>query len=120
MLKPKSAPMITVMMVFLIMVLLSTNTAATDDLKRFIVSQLDGRGTVDVINVDARIIIVDDRLYQLSKNINVFDVKHKTNVRVGRIRAGNHVGFKTSALKKPTAPYDQLITKIWLLPNDRF
>ncbi|NOZ52565.1 MAG: hypothetical protein GXP08_05390 [Gammaproteobacteria bacterium] len=102
------------------MVLFTLNSAVADELKDFLLSQLDGKGMVDAINVRKHTIIIEDRLYYLSKNVNVFDIRRKTHVSINRLRPRNKIGFKTSALKKPTAPYDQLITRIWLLPKNSF
>ena len=98
-------------------VLLPIAVAQADSLKEFVLSQLDGKGTVDSINVDAHSIVINDRAYTLSKNVTVFNVVRRTNASVDDIKAGDNVGFKAKPLSKPTAPYDQLIIKLWILPS---
>jgi len=122
MLQQKNRLRITLMMAFVVTVTVMSvipNTAMADELKDFILNQLDGKGTVNAINVDSRTIIVDDRPYYLSRNVNVFDIEAKRHLRVNHVRTRHRIGFKTSALTTPTAPYDQLITKIWVFPTDR-
>lgn len=94
-------------------------TANADGLQDYVVSKLDGQGTVDSINVAAKQIVINDRSYVLSRNVTVFDVKNRRNSSIDRIKVGDTVGFKSRALPQPTAPYDQLIIKIWILPSTK-
>ena len=101
----------------LLAILLPVTVAQADSLKEFVLSQLDGKGTVDNVNVDERKIVIDDSSYSLSKNVTVFNVVRKTNASVDDIKKGDSVGFKSQPLPNPTAPYDQLIIKLWILPS---
>ena len=96
---------------------LAIATANADSLQDYVVSKLDGQGTVDSINTQANQIVINDRSYVLSDNTTVFDVKNRRNSSVDKIKVGDTVGFKSKALAQPTAPYDQLIIKIWILPS---
>ena len=96
---------------------LAIATANADSLQDYVVSKLDGQGTVDSINAAAKQVVINDRSYVLSSNVTVFDVKNRRNSSVGDIKVGDSVGFKSKALSEPTAPYDQLIIKMWILPS---
>ncbi len=104
--------------VLLVSYLLAMSTANADSLQDFVLTKLDGKGTVDSINVDSMSIVIDDRSYTLSDNVTVFDVKNRRNSSIENVKPGNSVGFKSRPLSKPTAPYDQLIIKIWILPDN--
>lgn len=91
--------------------------AHADGLKDFVLTQLDGKGTVDNINVDTHVITINDKSYTLSRNVTVFDVVHRTNSSIDSVKLGDNVGFKAQPLPQPTAPYDQLIIKLWILPS---
>lgn len=104
--------------VLLVSYLLVTATANADSLQDFVLSKLDGKGSVDSINVDSMSIVIDDRSYVLSNNVTVFDVKNRKNSSIENVKVGDSVGFKSKALAVPTAPYDQLIIKIWILPGN--
>lgn len=101
----------------LVSYLLVTATANADSLQDFVLSKLDGKGTVDSINVDSMTIVVNDRSYSMTDNVTVFDVKNRRNSSIDKIKVGDTVGFKSRPLSKPTAPYDQLIVKMWILPG---
>lgn len=103
--------------VLLVGCLLLVATAHADSLKDFVLSKLDGQGTVDSINTESSQIVIDDSSYSLSGNVTVFDVINKRNSSIDNIQQGDTVGFKSRPLPKPTAPYDQLIVKIWILPS---
>lgn len=92
-------------------------SAGADSLQDFVLSKLDGKGTVDSINVDEGTIVVNDRSYTLASNVTVFDVKNRRNSSIDQVKAGDSIGFKSRPLAQPTAPYDQLIVKIWVLPG---
>jgi hypothetical protein len=93
-------------------------TAQADGLQEFVLSQLDGKGTVDSINTHDNRIVIGDRTYVMSRNTSVFDVSRKRNASVRDIKAGDMVGFRSRPLPKPTAPYDQSIVKLWILPSN--
>ena len=101
----------------LVSYLLVMATANADSLQDFVLTKLDGKGTVDSINVGSKSIVIDDRQYVLSNNVTVFDVKNRKNSSIDNVKTGDTVGFKSKALSEPTAPYDQLIIKIWILPS---
>lgn len=92
-------------------------TAGADSLQDFVLTKLDGKGTVDSINAQTNKIVIDDRSYSLSGNVTVFDVRNKRNSSIENIKVGDSVGFKSRPLPQPTAPYDQLIIKLWILPS---
>ena len=92
-------------------------TAQADGLQEFVLSQLDGRGTVDSVDVSGQRIVIDDRSYTISRSTTVFDVNRKRSVSLDGIKVGDVVGFKAKPLTKPTAPYDQSLIKIWILPS---
>ena len=97
--------------------LLPLTLAQADGLQEFVLSQLDGKGTVDSIDVSRQQIVIDDRSYVISRGTTVFDVVNRKNVSLDGIKAGDVVGFKSKPLAKPTAPYDQSLIKIWILPS---
>ena len=97
--------------------LLPLTLAQADVLQEFVNSQLDGKGTVDSINVSNKQIVIDDMLYVISRGTTVFDVNVKRSVSLDSIKPGDRVGFKSKPLAKPTAPYDQSLIKIWILPS---
>lgn len=99
----------------LVSYLLVMATANADSLQDFVLTKLDGKGNVDSINVDSMSIVINDRSYVLSNSVTVFNVKSRTNSSIGKVKSGDSVGFKSKALAVPTAPYDQLIEKIWVL-----
>ena len=101
----------------LLALLLPLAVAQADGVKDFVLSQLDGKGTVDSIDVDGRSIVINDRTYTLSRSATVFNVVRRTNSAIDNINAGDNVGFKAKPLPKATAPYDQLIVKLWVLPS---
>lgn len=101
----------------MLILLLPFATAQADGIQNFVLSKLDGKGTVDNINVAENRIVIDDRLYILSGNVTVFDLNRRNNVSVSDIKAGDSIGFKSKPLPKPTAPYDQVIIKLWILPS---
>ena len=103
--------------VLLVSCLLMVSAAHADSLQDFVLTKLDGKGTVDSIDLGSMSIVINDRSYQLSDNVTVFDVANRRNSSVENIKTGNSVGFKSRPLPNPTAPYDQLIVKIWILPN---
>ena len=72
-------------------IMVLTTTAYADGLKDFVLSQLDGKGTVSSVNTNSNRIVIDDVSY---------------------------VVFRAKPLPNPTAPYDQNIVKIWILPAD--
>ena len=88
-----------------------------DGLQEYVLSQLDGKGTVDSVDVSGKRIVIDDRSYVISRNTTVFDVNKKRSVSLDGIQVGDAVGFKAKPLTKPTAPYDQSLIKIWILPS---
>lgn len=98
--------------------LMGLATAQADGLQEFVLSQLDGKGKVDSISVGDRRIVIGDRSYVMSRNTSVFDVSRKRNASLRDIKAGDLVGFRSRPLPKPTAPYDQSIVKLWILPSD--
>jgi len=97
--------------------LLLVATAGADGLKDFVLSKLDGKGTVDNITPGANTIVINDVTYTLSSNVTVFDVKNRRNSSIDNIKVGDSVGFKAKPLPQPTAPFDQLIIKLWILPS---
>ena len=101
----------------LVSYLMLVATAGADSLQDFVLTKLDGKGTVDSINAQTSQIVINDRSYKLSRNVTVFDVRNRRNSSVDDIKAGDTVGFKSRPLPQPTAPYDQLIIKIWILPS---
>ncbi|WP_455199901.1 hypothetical protein [Kaarinaea lacus] len=101
----------------LVALLLSLTAAHADGLEEFVMSQLDGKGTVDSINVAGKQLVIDDRSYVISRSTTVFDVNNRKRVSLDGIKAGDTVGFKSKPLSKPTAPYDQSLIKIWILPS---
>ena len=101
----------------LALVLLAT-TVHADGLEEFVLSQLDGKGTVDSINVSGKQLVIDDRTYVISRSTTVFDVNTRKRVSLDGVKAGDSVGFKSKPLSKPTAPYDQSLIKIWILPSE--
>ena len=101
----------------LVSYLLVIATANADSIQDFVLSKLDGKGTVDSIDLQADRIVINDRSYKLSSNVTVFDVKNSRNSSVDKIKVGDTVGFKSKPLPQPTAPYDQLIIKLWILPS---
>ena len=104
---------------FLLTAWLPFNAVQADGIQDFVLSQLDGKGTVNSVDASANKIVIDDRLYILSRTVTVFDVTRRTNSSVSDIKPGNTVGFKAEPLPKPTAPYNQVIVKIWILPSDK-
>lgn len=103
--------------VLLVSYLLVISSASADSLQDFVLTKLDGKGSVDSISVDSMNIVIDDRTYKLANNVTVFDVKKRRNSSIDKIKVGDAVGFKSRPLPVPTAPYDQLIVKIWILPD---
>jgi len=101
----------------LLALLLPLTIAQADGLQEFVLSQLDGKGTVDSINVSGQQLVIDDRTYVISRSTTVFDVNNRKRVSLDGIKAGDIVGFKSKPLAKPTAPYDQSLIKIWILPS---
>ena len=97
--------------------LLPLTLAQADVLQEFVNSQLDGKGTVNSINVSSKQIVIDDMLYVISRGTTVFNVNVKRSVSLDSIKPGDRVGFKSKPLSKPTAPYDQSLIKIWILPS---
>jgi len=97
--------------------LLAVTSANADSIQDFVLSKLDGKGTVDSIDLLTDRIVINDRSYKLSGNVTVFDVKNSRNSSVDKIKVGDSVGFKSRPLPQPTAPYDQLIIKLWILPG---
>jgi hypothetical protein len=97
---------------------LSVAVTNADGLQDYVLSKLDGKGTVDSINVAAKNIVIDDQLFALSRTTTVFDVKKRRNSSLENIKQGDRVGFKSKPLSKPTAPFDQLIIKMWILPSN--
>jgi len=91
--------------------------AHADGLQEFVLSQLDGKGTVDSVDVSGQRIVIDDRSYVVSRSTTVFDVNKKRSVSLDGIKVGDAVGFKAKPLTKPTAAYDQSLIKIWILPS---
>lgn len=96
--------------------LLPLTVAHADSLQEFVLSQLDGKGTVDSVDVPGQRIVIDDRSYVISRGTTVFDVNNKKSISLDGIKIGDVVGFKAKPLTKPTAPYDQSLIKIWILP----
>jgi len=103
----------------LVCFLLFSGAAYSDGLQDLVLSKLDGKGSVDSINVARKTIVVNDRLYSLDNRVTVFDVVNRKNSSIEKVKVGDTVGFKSKALSKPTAPYDQLIVKIWILKNSK-
>jgi hypothetical protein len=101
--------------VLLVSYLLVIASANADSLEDFVTSKLDGKGTVDNINVDSKSIVINDRSYVLSNTVTVFDVNKRKNTSIENVKVGDSVGFKSKALAEPTAPFDQLIEKIWIM-----
>jgi hypothetical protein len=97
--------------------LLPLALARADGLQDFVLTQLDGKGTVDSIDAASQKIVIDDRSYVIASDATVFDVNTRRNLSIDGIKAGNVVGFKSKPLAKPTAPYDQSLIKIWILPS---
>lgn len=97
--------------------LLPLTLAQADGLQEYVLSQLDGKGTVDSINVSGQQIVIDDRSYVISRSTTVFDINNKRSVSLDGLKVGDLVGFKAKPLTKPTAPYDQSLIKIWILPS---
>ena len=97
--------------------LLPLTLAHADGLQEFVLSQLDGKGIVDSVDVSGQQIVIDDRSYVISRSTTVFDVNRKRSLSLDGIKAGDVVGFKAKPLTKPTAPYDQSLIKIWILPS---
>lgn len=97
--------------------LLPLTFAHADGLQEFVLSQLDGKGSVDSIDVSSKQIVIDDRSYVISRSTTVFDVNNRKRVSLDGIKPGDSVGFKSKPLTKPTAPYDQSLIKIWILPS---
>jgi hypothetical protein len=97
--------------------LLPLTVAHADSLQEFVLSQLDGKGRVDSVDVSGQRIVIDDRTYVISRSTTVFNVNNKRSVSLDGIKAGDVVGFKARPLTKPTAPYDQSLDKIWILPS---
>jgi len=93
------------------------SAAQADGIRELVTSKLDGKGSVDRVDETASSIVIDDKLYVLSDNVTVFDAIHRRNVAVGDIKPGNMVGFRSKPLPKPTAPYDQVIVKLWIMPT---
>jgi len=96
---------------------LLVGVAQADGMKDLVRSHLDGKGTVDSVDATNNKIVIADKLYVLSDNVAVFDSIHRQNISVEDIRPGNRVGFKSKPLSKPTAPYDQVIVRLWVLPK---
>jgi len=97
--------------------LLPLTLAHADGLQEFVLSQLDGKGTVDSISLTSQQIVIDDRSYVISRGTTVFDVNNRKRVSLDGIKPGDVVGFKSKPLSKPSAPYDQSLIKIWILPS---
>jgi uncharacterized protein (AIM24 family) len=97
--------------------LLPLTVAHADGLQEYVLSQLDGKGTVDSVDVSGQRIVIDDRSYVISRSTSVFDVNKKRSMSLDGIKVGDIVGFKAKPLTKPTAPYDQSLIKIWILPS---
>ena len=93
-------------------------SANADGIQEFVRSQLDGKGTVSSVNTQNNQIVIDDASYVVSRTTTVFDVNRKKSVSLSNIKPGDSVGFRSKPLPKPTAPYDQSIIKIWILPSD--
>lgn len=94
---------------------ISAATASADGIQDYVLTKLDGQGSVDSVDVTNRKIVISDRSYSLSRNVTVFDVSKKRNSSIERVKVGDNVGFKSKPLPNPTAPYDQLIVKLWIL-----
>ena len=101
----------------LLMLALVASVAQADGMKELVLSHLDGKGTVDSIDATNNKIVIADKLYVLSDNVAVFDSIHRQNISVDDIKSGNRVGFRSKPLSKPTAPYDQVIVRLWVLPT---
>jgi len=99
--------------------LLPLTVTHADSMKDFVLTQVDGRGTVDSINVSGQKIVIDDRSYVIAHGTAVFDVNTRRSVSLDDIKAGDAVGFKSKPLAKPTAPYDQSLIKLWILPSQK-
>ncbi|MGD8560138.1 MAG: hypothetical protein PVH04_10765 [Gammaproteobacteria bacterium] len=93
-------------------------TVNADGLKDFVLSQLDGKGTVSSVNTTDNRIVIDDVSYVVSRTTTVFNVAQKRNGSLRDVQPGDSVGFRAKPLPRPTAPYDQNIVKIWILPSD--
>jgi hypothetical protein len=97
--------------------LLAATAVQADGIEDYINQQFDKTGYVNSLDTSANTVVIDDRLYFLSSNVPVFDMTAKTSVNINAVTSLDKIGFKTRALKKPTAPYDQQITRIWILPR---
>lgn len=104
-------------MLFAMLVVPVTVTKA-DALKEFVLSQLDGRGIVNNMDLAKRTIVVDDSIYDLARTVTVFDATANKPSSLRSINVNDEIGFKSRALREPTKPYDQLITKIWILKRN--
>ena len=100
------------------MLVLPVTMVKADALQEFVLSQLDGRGIVNSIDLDNRTIVVDDTIYNLARTVTVFDATANRPGSLRSINVNDEIGFKARALRKPTKPYDQLITKIWILKRN--
>ena len=104
-------------LVLTLLCLMGVTQAQADGIEDFVNQQFDKSGFVDSIDVTANTIVVDDRLYFFSANTPVFDVARKTNSGIRSLSNQMKIGFKTRTLKQPTAPYQQQIIRIWILPQ---
>jgi len=91
--------------------------AQADGMKDLVRGQLDGKGIVDSVDASNNSIVIEDKLYVLSDNVAVFDSIHRQNISADDIKTGSRVGFRSKPLSKPTAPYDQEIVRLWILPT---
>jgi len=67
-------------------------------------------GTLDAVQLDRQIIVVNDIAYSLSNNLIVHSMS-SFSVPATRLSPGTTIGYSMSSSGR-------LITKIWLLPRD--
>ena len=91
--------------------------AHADSLQEFVLTQLDGKGTVNSVDLTKSKIVIDDLSYVIARGTTVFNVNNRKRISLDGLKPGDYVGFKSKALKEPTAPYDQKLIKIWILPS---
>jgi len=96
---------------------LAVSVTHADGIKDLALTHLDGKGTVDSIDASNDKIVINDKLYFLAEHVSVFDAAHRRNSSVEDIKPGNSVGFTSKPLSNPTAPYDQMIVRLWIMPT---
>jgi len=97
--------------VALVATILFVSVAAASDFPEYYPkSGFQRTGTLDAVQLDRQIIVINDIAYTLSNNLIVHSMS-SYSVPATQLRPGSTIGYSMSSSGR-------LITKIWLLPRD--